>query len=389
MMRRIIAVAVMAVLILTVAGQAMASGLDDKKAELKNVQQDILSTQDALDAVELQGREVSAQLEALDKQLDEKQAELDKTNAELEQSEAQLNETQQALDQAIAQAERQKQLLDSRVRAMYMNDQASFLEMILAAQSISDLILRVEMAVKITQSDNDLLTQMNALRDEIANKKREIEQQKLHIEQQKQLILAERKDIEQKKAEKSQLLAMLTAKKESYEKALDEMEAQSKQLEDIIRKLQAEEEAKRKASLSKRGGSTPVAIGRFTWPVPGYSRISSPFGYRVHPILGVSKLHTGVDIAAPSGVNVVAADEGVIIYSGWLGAYGKAVIIDHGSGISTLYGHNSELLVSVGQEVSSGQVIARVGSTGLATGPHSHFEVRVNGVPTDPMQYFK
>lgn len=388
-MRRIIAVVVMTVLILTATGQARASGLDDKKAELKDVQQDILSTQDALDAVELQGREVSAQLEALDKQLDEKQAELDKTNAELEQSEAQLNETQQALDQAIAQAERQKQLLDSRVRAMYMNDQASFLEMILEAQSISDLILRVEMAVKITQSDNDLLTQMNALRDKIANKKREIEQQKLHIEQQKQLILAEKKDIEQKKAEKGQLLATLTAKKESYEKALDEMEAQSKQLEDVIRKLQAQEEAKRKASLSKRGGSTPVATGRFTWPVPGYSRISSPFGYRVHPILGVSKLHTGVDIAAPSGVNVVAADEGVIIYSGWLGAYGKAVIIDHGGGISTLYGHNSELLVSVGQEVSSGQVIARVGSTGLATGSHSHFEVRVNGVPTDPMQYFK
>ncbi|MDK2902228.1 MAG: hypothetical protein PWQ93_147 [Clostridiales bacterium] len=392
MMQRVIAILIAMVLILGVTVPAMAAGLDDKKEELEDVEQDMLSTQDALEAVELKQQDVSIQLEKLDKQLEQKQAELDKANADLNETEKQLEETEKALEQAIKEAEHQQQLLDSRVRAMYMNDQSSILEMILSAQSVSDLIMRVEMAVKITQSDNDLLTQMRKLQDDIAQKKQAIEEQKLHIEQQKQLIVEEKKDIEGKRAEKNKLLADLEQQKESYEKALNEMEAQSKELEAVIRKLQAEEEAKRKAldqkSTPSRGGSI-VATGRFTWPVPGYSRISSPFGYRVHPVLGVGKLHTGTDIAAPSGVNVVAADGGVVIQSGWLGAYGKAVIIDHGNGISTLYGHNSSLLVSVGQEVSQGQVIARVGATGLATGPHCHFEVRINGVPTDPMQYFK
>ncbi|AEE95862.1 murein hydrolase activator EnvC family protein [Mahella australiensis] len=394
MMRRVIAILIAMVLILGVTVPAMAVGLDDKKEELEDVEQDMLSTQDALEDVELKQQDVSIQLEKLDKQLEQKQAELDKANADLDETKKQLEETEKALEQAIKEAEYQQQLLDSRVRAMYMNDQSSILEMILSAQSVSDLIMRVEMAAKITQCDNDLLTQMCKLQDDIAKKKQAIEEQKLHIEQQKQLIVEEKKGIETKRAEKNKLLADLEQQKESYEKALNEMEAQSKELEAVIRKLQAEEEARRKAQAQKNSGSSSrggsvVATGRFTWPVPGYSRISSSFGYRVHPVLGVGKLHTGTDIAAPSGANVVAADGGMVIQSGWLGAYGKAVIIDHGNGISTLYGHNSSLLVSIGQEVSQGQVIARVGMTGLATGPHSHFEVRINGTPTNPMQYFK
>lgn len=394
MMRKVIAILIAMVLVLGMTVPAMAVGVDDKKEELEAVEQDMLSTQDALEDVELKQQDVSIQLEKLDKQLEQKQAELDKANADLDETKKQLEETEKALEQAIKEAEHQQQLLDSRVRAMYMNDQVSILEMILSAQSVSDLIMRVEMAAKITQCDNDLLTQMRKLQDDIAQKKQAIEEQKLHIEQQKQLIVEEKKGIESKRAEKNKLLADLEQQKGSYEKALNEMEAQSKELEAVIRKLQAEEEARRKAQAQKNSGSSSrggsiVATGRFTWPVPGYSRISSSFGYRVHPVLGVGKLHTGTDIAAPSGANVVAADGGVVIQSGWLGAYGKAVIIDHGNGISTLYGHNSSLLVSAGQEVSQGQVIARVGMTGLATGPHSHFEVRINGTPTNPMQYFK
>jgi len=335
-MKKFISFAIAVVLVLAIVTPAMASSINEKKQELQDVKGDMLNAQDALDDVKTEEQDVSAQLEKLDKALEQKQVELDKAVNDLNKTEQELAQTEKDLAKAIEQEKHQKQLLDSRVRAMYMNNQVSLLEMILSAQSVSDLIMRVEMAAKITSSDNDLLVQMQELEQEIADKKKAIEQQKVHIEQQKQLIEEDKKDLENQRVQKSAYMAQLEQQKASYEKAIDEMEEQSKELEGVIRKLQAQEEAKRKAQSQSSGGSSsrssssPVATGQFVWPVPGYSRISSSFGYRVHPILGVGKLHTGVDIAAPQGVNVVAADNGTVIEAGWLGAYGIAVIIDHG-----------------------------------------------------------
>lgn len=127
--------------------------------------------------------------------------------------------------------------------------------------------------------------------------------------------------------------------------------------------------------------------GVLLWPVPGYKRISSYYGYRIHPVLKTKKLHTGIDIPAPTGTPVLAAEGGVVIYSGYKGSYGIAVMIDHGNGIVTLYGHNSKVAVKKGDKVRKGQVIALVGSTGRSTGPHSHFEVRKNGKHTNPLPW--
>lgn len=123
------------------------------------------------------------------------------------------------------------------------------------------------------------------------------------------------------------------------------------------------------------------------WPVPGYTRITSTFKMRVHPITGVYKLHTGVDIAAPIGSNFIAVNDGIVVKAGWGGAYGNMVIIDHGGGISTLYAHGSEIVATLGQEIKKGEVALKIGSTGYSTGPHAHFEVRVNNIPQDPMPY--
>ena len=129
--------------------------------------------------------------------------------------------------------------------------------------------------------------------------------------------------------------------------------------------------------------------GKFAWPVPSSGRITSNYGYRVHPVHKTKKFHSGLDIGAPYGTDIVAAADGTVTLATVNGGYGKCIIINHGSGISTLYGHNSSLLVSSGAKVTRGQVIAKAGSTGVSTGPHCHFEVRINGATTDPLQYLK
>ncbi|WHH59985.1 M23 family metallopeptidase [Petroclostridium sp. X23] len=145
-------------------------------------------------------------------------------------------------------------------------------------------------------------------------------------------------------------------------------------------------------TVSRSGVTRPqtnVPGGKFLWPTPGYYNITSPFGNRWHPILKKYKIHTGIDTSAPSGADVVAANDGKVVVSETHAAYGKRIIIDHGDGFSTMYAHNSSLLVKAGQEVKKGQVIAKVGSTGWSTGPHAHFEILVKGKPVDPMFYFR
>ena len=127
--------------------------------------------------------------------------------------------------------------------------------------------------------------------------------------------------------------------------------------------------------------------GEMAWPVPGYTRITSNYGMRTHPITGIYKLHTGVDIGAPMGANFVASNDGIVTKAEYNGAYGNMIIIDHGGGISTLYAHGSEILVTVGQKVKKGESVLKVGSTGYSTGAHAHFEVRVNGQEVNPLPY--
>ena len=140
-------------------------------------------------------------------------------------------------------------------------------------------------------------------------------------------------------------------------------------------------------ALAQQGIDTAYIGGELEWPVPGYTRITSKFAMRVHPITGQYKLHTGVDIGAPEGANFVPANDGIVVKAELNAAYGNMVIIDHGGGISTLYAHGSAILVEVGQSVKRGDSILKVGSTGYSTGPHAHFEVRINGVATDPLPY--
>ncbi|HBS58710.1 MAG TPA: peptidase M23, partial [Firmicutes bacterium] len=181
--------------------------------------------------------------------------------------------------------------------------------------------------------------------------------------------------VDAKRREQQNMLDNVLTEKNTAEQAYAELEETSRNIERMIQQMQNPAANRAQARAS----------GVLIWPAAG--QITSPFGWRMHPVFGTQKFHTGIDIGADYGDAVAAADSGVVIHADWLGGYGKAVIIDHGNGLQTLYAHNSELLVYEGQAVRKGQTISRVGSTGYSTGPHLHFEVRQNGTPTNPMAY--
>ena len=228
----------------------------------------------------------------------------------------------------------------------------------------------------IITSDMDLIDKIKQERTLLAQTKSELEVSHKELanalEAQKSIKAA----LDISKNDRQNALASIQSEKEKYLEAIQELERNSRELEQMIRRIQG-------AGV----GGGRVGTGVYTWPTPGYSNITSPYGMRLHPILKERRLHTGVDISAPGGANIVAADDGTVIFVGWNGAYGQTIIVYHGNGKSTLYAHMSAFIAGNGASVNKGEAIGKVGSTGWSTGPHLHFEVRINGSPTDPMAY--
>lgn len=261
------------------------------------------------------------------------------------------------------------------LRAMEETSAVSYLEILFTSDSLSELLINIETINEITAYDMAVIDEMTNLRDEVIQAKEEIE---LHREEQqvaRNIATEKQNTLELKIAEKEALALSLEQDIENYKKLYEEARRQEEEL---------------KASLEYSSeGSEYLGTGQFCWPAPSYTRMSSPYGYRIHPIYKTKKFHSGVDLAAPGGTNILAADGGKVISAGWNGGYGNCVVVDHGNGVSTLYAHASKLCVSKGQKVERGSVIAKVGTTGNSTGNHLHFEVLINGKTTDPMKYIK
>jgi murein DD-endopeptidase MepM/ murein hydrolase activator NlpD len=291
-----------------------------------------------------------------------------------------------------------RRLLGKRLRENYERRRTTYAEVLLQSRNVHQLLSRAYYVKKIVRSDAELVSDIKADVDVVSQEKHKLEQQAV---EEKQLAA----EYEEKKAsyasdlvKKQKLLASAQEVREQAQDELDELESESNEMTNRIRALsevlrQRQEALRREAAAARRNGQHPdkdtpaplptVFHGHFIKPCPG--RITSTFGMRYHPVLHVRKLHTGVDFGAPRGTPIHAAAAGVVIIAGYNRGYGNCVIIDHGGGISTLYGHCSSLAVSEGQSVKQGQVIGRVGSTGYATGPHLHWEVRRNGTPVRPL----
>ncbi|HEY7873572.1 MAG TPA: peptidoglycan DD-metalloendopeptidase family protein, partial [Actinomycetota bacterium] len=282
-------------------------------------------------------------------------------------------------------------VFEGRAVAAYKAGPAAYAESILSSESFTDLVDRTEYYRAALDADTALLEEIDVLREQLEARRAEVEAKeeeiaaaKLSLEKDRDAVAAARarqaQDLAAKQdviAEKRGLLADIRGRQGRLEAEEERLERESQQLQSIIQQ----------AASSTPSAYAPTGGGQFLWPAGG--SITSGYGYRIHPIFGTRRLHSGVDIGAAYGSGVVAADKGNVVYVGAMSGYGNVVVVDHGGGISTLYAHLSAFSVSSGQTVGRGSPIASVGCTGYCTGPHLHFEVRVNGAPVDPLPYLQ
>ncbi|MBD2772244.1 murein hydrolase activator EnvC family protein [Iningainema tapete] len=250
---------------------------------------------------------------------------------------------------------------------------------LLQSQNLSDFLDRRRQLQLVYQADQQVLVKLGQQANRIDKQKIAVEEQKNEIDLIRGQLLAQKADYQAQSQLQDELIQRLNSDRLALDAAQSQLERDSQAIGILIQKKVAQAKANSAKGIFIRG------TGILAYPTDAPA--SSAFGWRVHPILGYSRFHTGLDFAASYGSTIRAADSGTVIFAGWYGGYGKAVIIDHGKGITTLYGHTSELLVGEGQTVQRGSAIASVGSTGLSTGPHLHFEVRRDGTPVDPANF--
>lgn len=272
--------------------------------------------------------------------------------------------------------------MKSRIRQVYKHQRSGMFELILSATDVNTLMDMFHYEKIVIQEDYKRMQAVKAKANEIAVLKSQVESQKRMVEASIRDINTQRASIQGSIAENKNMIDRLQKDKNYYERSERELARQSASIQNMIEGL---------TRKNSKPGSTPVHVSStgFIYPISG--RITSPFGWRTHPIFKSRIFHSGIDIAGPNGGTIKASNDGRVIYSGWYGGYGKVVILDHGvingQPITTLYGHMSVITVSNGQNVKKGQQIGKEGSTGYSTGPHCHFEVRVNGKPANPLNY--
>ena len=345
-------------------------------ATLSQIRNNIKNKQQELNESRAKEKSLGDQVNSLEQQINSKQSDIDELEASISEAQAKLETLEEELAAAEEKVNTQNENLNARLRNMYKNGSVGFIDVLMDSGSFSEFLNNLSLVEKVYTSDQDVLEELQKAYDEIDAKKKEIEtlqaelsESKATMEEQKSSLEADKASVEKKKSE-------IAADSAETQRELDKLEADAQALTSSIR------DSGSSSSSSKYNG------GIMAWPVPSCHTVSSGYGGRIHPTTGKYKFHGGLDIPGSYGSAIVAANSGKVIWAGNRGdSYGNYVIIDHGGGVSTLYGHSSKVLVRTGQSVSRGQRIANVGSTGRSTGPHCHFEVRINGSRVNPNPY--
>ena len=374
MLRKFLTAVLTLLLILSQLTVTFADSIDDKKAELEEAQQKVQQA----DAVRQQARakadeannrmkEIVSQLTKLQKEINDLQQKADKLQKDMD-------ENQRVLEEKKKQMEGRMKIYRQRLRDIYINGQINYLDVLLGAKDLNDFAGRMFLLQKIIAGDLELVETVRREANEIQSRQDLLVKQMAEIKKDRADLDKKRGEAEKVKEERAQLLYKAEEEKRQKDADYDRLNAISENIKNMLQNME------RSSSMPSQGGT-----GKFIWPCTG--PITSYAGWRTHPVFGTTRYHSGIDIAVDTGTPIKAADSGTVVYAGWMGGYGYAVMIDHGGGLVTIYGHNSELNCSEGQAVSQGQVISFAGSTGWSTGPHCHFEVRLHGEVVDPLNY--
>lgn len=355
-----------------------AKSVSQLKEELSENQKKAEKTQKEIKEKQAEQNEQKAKKNTLDLEISGLQDDIDaiqsvinEKNSEIESKNAEI----QVLDASLQKTDKQ---LKTRMKIMYESGTTSYLEMIFASKGLSDLFTRLSIIESIVKHDNQIIDEYQSQIAQINEAKQVIETEKNEQVEAKEILEGKQNQIKAKQAEQQKLIDELS-------KDINELKRQEAEMEKAEQQIQAQINSALNSSAQKN--VTYKGNGKFILPLASYTRISSNYGYRIHPITGTRKLHSGIDYAAPYGTAIYAAEDGVVLTSGWVNGYGYTITINHGGGYVTLYGHCSKLVASAGQTVKKGETIAKVGSTGNSTGNHLHFEVKVNGVAKDPANY--
>lgn len=358
---------------LSVTGTALADDLEDQLADLqRQAEEQQAKTNEASAKVE----SVSERLRQIQEELRVATAEYKEVKGQLDSVEDKISDNTELLQKTEADLKVKNKKLQQRVRDIYINGQISYVDVLLGAKDFADLMTRMDVLKRIIKHDYDLIMKVKEEKATVENTRAQLEKDKAEAEVLVADAQAKKTKVEDKESEQQVLLDQAIYDRDTSERMYEEIMAASQEVANMIRRSQ----------MSSAGYSgAPAGAGGMIWPISG--PITSEFGWRTHPIFGTARFHSGLDIGGDYGMPIYAAASGTVIYAGWISGYGNAVIIDHGGGVTTLYGHNDSLNVSEGENVAQGQVIAMCGSTGNSTGPHCHFEVRENGEPVSPYGY--
>ncbi len=383
-MRKLIVAILLLGFALGMASATYAQDPSELRQSIRAKKRELRHEQSRLDILNERERDLSRQLNEAQYDLQESRTSYYNTVARLENAQARLEDIQSKLNVATEKYRVSQAILCQRLREIYMQGDMGYLMVLLGAQKFTDFLDYARYLSIIVNRDGELLDEVRALKavltSQAAAAQETVEEMK-RLRQTQEERVARLEEVERRR---SSLLSEVQGQRDQVSQFVSELEGSTQELEtklhNTITTRQSQFSYRAPRPTTRNWGT-----GRFVTPADG--PITSPYGYRIHPIYGTMRFHSGIDIGAYYGSSILAADSGVVIEAGWIGGYGNTVMIDHGGGYSTLYGHCSTLYVRNGQIVSQGEPIAAVGSTGNSTGPHLHFEVRINGDPVDPLGF--